>query len=172
MEAEPEVQPKEEAVLLAEKAMEAEAPEAEAIAENVVEAAKDDTPEPPVGKISKGSDGGTEQGHDEEPGEDDMIMHEINEMEPSDEHEEDEEEQAEEPEQEEIVEKYDTYTRENLIVVLDEIVKEENVLKIKTRIALIKVAFLKLSRDFRQQKLEEFLKAGGVRENYTPEPDP
>lgn len=102
-------------------------------------------------------------------GSDADIMHEISELESDETHEEEDEDFVEE---EEIVEKYDTYTREKLVEVLEDTVKEENVLKIKTRIALIKVAFLKLSRDYRQQKLDEHLKTGGSRENYTPEPDP
>lgn len=101
---------------------------------------------------------------------DDLLMHEISELDAAVEQEEEEEELLEE--HEEIVEKYDAYTREKLVEVLEETVTEENVIKIKTRISLIKVAFLKLSKDFRQQKLEEYLKGGGVRENYVPEPDP
>jgi hypothetical protein len=107
--------------------------------------------------------------HSLDTGADALLIHEITELESSV-HEEDEEE-AELLEQEEILEKYDTYSREKLVEVLEETVQEENVLRIKTRIALIKVAFLKLSKDFRQQKLEEYLATGGVRENYVPEPD-
>jgi hypothetical protein len=73
---------------------------------------------------------------------------------------------------EEIVEKYDTYDREKLVEILEETVREENVLKIKTRVALIKVAFLRLSKDYRQQMLDNHLQGGGTRENYTPAVDP
>jgi hypothetical protein len=75
-------------------------------------------------------------------------------------------------EQEEIVEKYDTYDREKLVDILEETVKEENILKIKTRVAMIKVAFLRLSKEFRQQMLDKHVQEGGTRENYTPETDP
>ena len=84
---------------------------------------------------------------------------------------EDEEEELGLEEPEEIVEKYDTYDREKLVEILEETVKEENILKIKTRIALIKVAFLKLSKEFRQKMLEEHISGGGTKENYTPAPD-
>ncbi len=84
--------------------------------------------------------------------------------------EEELEEGAEEPE--EVVEKYDTYDREKLVEILEETVKEENIVKIKTRVALIKVAFLRLSKEFRQNLLEEHIKNGGTRENYTAVPDP
>jgi len=72
---------------------------------------------------------------------------------------------------EEIVEKYDTYDREKLVEILEETVKEENILKIKTRVALIKVAFLRLSKEYRQLMLDNHLKVGGTRENYTPASD-
>jgi hypothetical protein len=110
-----------------------------------------------------------EHDHDLESSPDALIIHEISQLDAEVEHEEEEEELLEE--QEEIVEKYDTYSREQLVEVLEDTVKEENVLKIKTRVSLIKVAFLKLSKEYRQQKLEEFIKAGGARESYVPEPD-
>jgi len=102
------------------------------------------------------------------------ILQEIADMDAHGDIEEEEEEEEEEviEEQEEIVEKYDTYDREKLVEILDETVKEENILKIKTRVALIKVAFLKLSKENRQLLLDNHIKAGGTRENYTAAPDP
>jgi len=73
---------------------------------------------------------------------------------------------------EEVVEKYDTYDREKLVEILEETVKEENILKIKTKVALIKVAFLRLSKEHRQTMLDNHLKEGGTREKYTATPDP
>ncbi|MCU0370163.1 MAG: DUF349 domain-containing protein [Bacteroidales bacterium] len=73
---------------------------------------------------------------------------------------------------EEIVEKYDTYDREKLVEILEETVREENILKIKTRVALIKVAFLRLSKEYRQLMLDTHLNSGGTRENYVPAADP
>jgi hypothetical protein len=83
----------------------------------------------------------------------------------------DEEDEEALEDHEEIVEKYDTYDREKLVDILEETVKEDNILKIKTRVALIKVAFLRLSKDYRQQQLDAHLQAGGTRENYTPATD-
>jgi hypothetical protein len=83
----------------------------------------------------------------------------------------DEEDEEALEDHEEIVEKYDTYDRDKLVDIMEETVKEDNILKIKTRVALIKVAFLRLSKDYRQQQLEAHLQAGGTRENYTPLPD-
>jgi hypothetical protein len=73
---------------------------------------------------------------------------------------------------EEILEKYDDYDRDKLVDILEETVKEENILKIKTRVALIKVAFLRLSKEYRQLMLDNHIQAGGTRENYTPATDP
>ena len=104
---------------------------------------------------------------------DTALLQELNEM---DEHEVisgiEEEEEEELEFHEEIVEKYDSYDREKLVEILEETVKEENILKIKTRVALIKVAFLKLSKEYRQQMLDNHLGSGGTKENYTPAPDP
>lgn len=100
------------------------------------------------------------------------LLQEINEMEVVTAEAELEEEDEEGVEfHEEIVEKYDEYDREKLVEILTETVKEENILKIKTRVALIKVAFLRLSKEYRQAMLDEHIKAGGTRENYTPAPD-
>jgi hypothetical protein len=100
------------------------------------------------------------------------LLQEINELEVVAAEAELEEEDEEGVEfHEEIVEKYDEYDREKLVEILTETVKEENILKIKTRVALIKVAFLRLSKEYRQQMLDEHLKAGGTRENYTPATD-
>lgn len=101
------------------------------------------------------------------------LLQEINEMEVVAAEAELEEEDEEEVEfHEEIVDKYDEYDREKLVEILTDTVQEENILKIKTRVALIKVAFLKLSKEYRQKMLDEYLQGGGTRENYTPAPDP
>jgi hypothetical protein len=100
------------------------------------------------------------------------ILEEISELDAHAANAELEEEEEESLEyHEEIVEKYDTYDREKLVGILEETVKEENILKIKTRVALIKVAFLRLSKEYRQEMLDNHMKAGGTKENYTPAPD-
>ena len=161
--AEPSIEPVEPAIEFAEPALEAVelAAEANEPAEEPIVLSSEETKlAVPVA---------VEHDHDLESSPDALIIHEISQLDAEVEHEEEEEELLEE--QEEIVEKYDTYSREQLVEVLEDTVKEENVLKIKTRVSLIKVAFLKLSKEYRQQKLEEFIKAGGARESYVPEPD-
>lgn len=99
------------------------------------------------------------------------LLQEINELEVVTTEAELEEEEEEVELHEEIVEKYDTYNREKLVEILEETVQEENILKIKTKVALIKVAFLRLSKEYRQLMLDNHLKAGGTSENYTLAPD-
>jgi hypothetical protein len=104
--------------------------------------------------------------------EDAALLQEINEIDEQTAETETEEEEEETGFNEEIAEKYDTYDREKLVEIMEETVKEENILKIKTRVALIKVAFLRLSKEYRQLMLDNHIKDGGTRENYTPVPDP
>jgi hypothetical protein len=99
------------------------------------------------------------------------LLQEIADLDVHSEVEIEEEEEDVLEDQEEINEKYDSYDREKLVEILEETVKEENILKIKTRVALIKVAFLRLSKEYRQVLLDNHIKEGGTRENYTPEPD-
>jgi hypothetical protein len=86
-------------------------------------------------------------------------------------HEEEEEEEEEEHEHEEPAEKYENYNREELLKKLEDVVTEEDVQKIKTRVALIKVAFLRITRELQQGNLEAFIKAGGTRESFEPAAD-
>jgi hypothetical protein len=84
---------------------------------------------------------------------------------------EEEEEEEEEHAEEELVEKFDTYSREKLVELLEKAVEEVDVQKIKTRVALIKVAFLKLTKDNEHKRYDEFIREGGAKEGYTASPD-
>ncbi len=146
----------------------AEEPVSEAVAEEPVIVEKDEK-----SIVAEVAD--EHKDHDRADNDDEKLMREINNIgtsssEIDEEAEEEEADLTEEPE--EVLEKYDEYDREKLVEILEETVKEENVQRIKTRVAMIKVAFLKLSKDFRQQKLDEHISGGGTRENYTPGPDP
>jgi len=66
---------------------------------------------------------------------------------------------------------YDTLTIEELVDALEEIVKEGEVEKIKKKVALIKVAFIKLNKERQEKRFEEFVADGGDKENYSPERD-
>ncbi|MCB2220401.1 MAG: DUF349 domain-containing protein [Bacteroidetes bacterium] len=78
---------------------------------------------------------------------------------PGDDHEdeEDEEEDDHEEEHEEEVIDYDTLSREELVDLLEEIVNTSEVNTIKKKVALIKVAFLKLNKEEQEKRLEEQL---------------
>ncbi len=58
-------------------------------------------------------------------------------------------------EEDETEEKYDNYSREKLVEILEETVKETDINKIKTRVALIKVAYLKATKAEQQNQLEK-----------------
>jgi hypothetical protein len=78
----------------------------------------------------------------------------------------------EESEEKESVETYEHYSMVQLIELMEETVQESDISKIKTRIALIKVAFLKKNREEKEHRLAEFLSGGGVEVDFQPAIDP
>lgn len=60
-----------------------------------------------------------------------------------------------------VEEKYNELSREQLIGALKEIVNETDINRIKTRVALIKVAFLKENSRIKEEQLEKFISEGG-----------
>jgi hypothetical protein len=86
----------------------------------------------------------------------------------SDEEDEDEEEEEDESH---LEQQYDLMNREELVNNLDELLQAENINKIKTKVALIKVTFLKKNKEEKQSKLNAFLEDGGNKEDYKPEQD-
>ncbi|MCD4725910.1 MAG: DUF349 domain-containing protein [Bacteroidales bacterium] len=79
------------------------------------------------------------------------------------------EEEKKEEEEEEEEEAFEEYTPEELISRLEELVQEEDIHTIKTKLALIKVAFLKILKEEKQASMDKFLEEGGVKEDYKPE---
>jgi len=67
---------------------------------------------------------------------------------------------------------YDTLSKEELIAELERVVQGEDLNQIKTTVALIKVNFLKITKEEKHAHLEAFLAEGGVREEYEPIQDP
>jgi hypothetical protein len=86
-----------------------------------------------------------------------------------DEDQDDMEDDGDDHEQEQI--DYNTLSIEELVDALEEIVKEGEVEKIKKKVALIKVAFLKLNKERQEKRFEEFVADGGDKENFEPERD-
>ncbi|MCX6235802.1 MAG: DUF349 domain-containing protein [Bacteroidetes bacterium] len=82
------------------------------------------------------------------------------------------EEAEEEIETRVSVENFDDYSKAQLVDLIEETVKESDITKIKTRVALIKVAFLKRNREDKDHKLSEFISAGGVEGDFLPATDP
>jgi hypothetical protein len=63
-------------------------------------------------------------------------------------------------------ENFEEYNREQLLNSLQKLVQEGDVNVIKSQVALIKVAFLKISKEEKQQRLERFLAEGGKKEEF------
>ncbi len=72
---------------------------------------------------------------------------------------------------EEVIEDYEQLSKEQLVELLEATVKEPDVTSIKTKIALIKVAFLKINKIEKDQQLEKYIAEGGVEEDYSPTED-
>ncbi len=67
---------------------------------------------------------------------------------------------------EEPVVDYAQYTREQLVDLLKELVDNETVVHIKNRVAAIKLAFAPLNKAYQDEQFEEFLTAGGNKDEY------
>ena len=82
---------------------------------------------------------------------------------------EDTEEEAADEETEEEEEAYEEFSAEELISRLEELVQNEDIGAIKTRVALIKVAFMKILKEEKQAALDAFLKGGGKKDDFKAE---
>ncbi len=86
--------------------------------------------------------------------------------------EDDEEEHDEHEEQADIViPNYEEMTREALLEHLEALVADDDVTRIKSRVALVKVAFLHKNKEFKESNYQAFLEEGGEKEDYAPEKD-
>lgn len=66
----------------------------------------------------------------------------------------------------ELEEKYSHLNKAELIDLLNSLVQEEDINGVKARIALIKVAYLKIIREEKHQTYLKFIEEGGVKEEY------
>ncbi len=66
---------------------------------------------------------------------------------------------------------YSTYTREQLVDALKDLVENESILRIKNRVASIKLAFMTLNKVFQDEQFEAFLANGGNKDDYHPADD-
>lgn len=67
---------------------------------------------------------------------------------------------------------YDLLSREQLVDLLEETVKVEDVSSIRTEVAMIKVSSLKKDKEEKNIQLNKFLAKGGKKEDYQAAPDP
>ena len=68
-------------------------------------------------------------------------------------------------------ENYDSFSKEELIEMLGEIVQEDDVSSIKTKVTLIKVTYYKKQKEDEEKRYKNFLSQGGTKEDYVPEED-
>jgi len=66
---------------------------------------------------------------------------------------------------------YHSQSREQLIDSLENALQEDDLAKIRSQVALIKVEFLKKSKEERHTQFEKFISEGGNEEDYHPEDD-
>ena len=76
---------------------------------------------------------------------------------------------AEEKYEEPVID-YSSYTREELLAALKELL-DDDILKIKNRVASIKVVFNDLNKEYQKEKFEAFLASGGNKDEYQPADD-
>ncbi|MCF8337735.1 MAG: DUF349 domain-containing protein [Bacteroidales bacterium] len=81
-------------------------------------------------------------------------------------------EKSEEEEEEELDEQtFHNMSREELLAQLEEAVQAENINKVKNKISLIKVAFVRKTKDKKQQDYEQFVEKGSEDEEFVEQQD-
>ena len=80
-------------------------------------------------------------------------------------------EDVEEEEEEAVDLNLDGKTKEELAAMLEEIVQDPDVMKIKDQVTAIRVRFMKLNKDDMDKELESFMEGGGDKESYQHEQD-
>jgi hypothetical protein len=74
--------------------------------------------------------------------------------------------------EEELEIDFTVFSKEQLLEVLEETVNNDDINKVKNRVSLIKVEFLRKIKEEKQQLHDQYISDGGVLEDYKPEPDP
>ncbi|MCR4828943.1 MAG: DUF349 domain-containing protein [Bacteroidales bacterium] len=67
---------------------------------------------------------------------------------------------------------YSGMSREELTEALRELLQEEDITKIKNRVAGIKIAFVDADKAFKEEAFKQFIEGGGLKEDYQPADDP
>ena len=80
--------------------------------------------------------------------------------------EETEEEILDETKDETTEEDLNTLSREHLVELLENVVKTDDINSVKNKVALIKVAFLKINKEEKSQKYNAFIAEGGNNDDY------
>ncbi len=86
-----------------------------------------------------------------------------------DDDDEEEEGDGDSDEDEEDTEAFEEFSPEELVNRLEELVQTDDISLIRTKVALVKVAFLKAMKEEKQAALKAFLDEGGKEEDFAPE---
>ena len=95
---------------------------------------------------------------------DEELKQKESEVVPVDEHSDDDHHDEDHEVEEEI--DFDKLSREELVIMLEEIVKESEINQIKRKISLIKVAFMKINKEEQHKKYEDFIAQGGDEKDF------
>ncbi len=67
---------------------------------------------------------------------------------------------------------YKSFSKEELVNALEELLKTEDIILIKNDVSLIKVAFWEKIKSEKEEKVEKFIAGGGEMKDFKPKPDP
>ncbi|MDT8393595.1 MAG: DUF349 domain-containing protein [Bacteroidales bacterium] len=101
---------------------------------------------------------------EEEDTEDKEEGHEEEEKEEEEDKKDEEDEVGDDDEEES--ESYDELSAQELVSRLEDLVQSEDISKIKTKVALIKVAFMRLVKEMKQDALDNFVEEGGQKDDF------
>lgn len=86
----------------------------------------------------------------------------------NDEEDDDDDEEDEEEEERDTLEDFEKLSKEELVELLEKTVENPSIKEIKTRVALIKVSFLKICKDENDRKLKKYISEGGEETSFEP----
>ncbi len=120
--------------------------------------------EKPVSDIAIEAEAGADTSVDEQPAQDQLLAEKPIEVPAQDhteslldQHEEEEADEIEEIHEEENSKALHGFTREQLVEKLEELVKDSNINAIKSEVAIVKVAFLKLNKEFKHDEYQKLV---------------
>jgi hypothetical protein len=140
------------------EAVEEAAPEIAAPVESAVEATGPAAEEPAEAVKEEAASGNDEKANDDTDGRQDEVRDE----EEDDDHDDD----VDADEDDDVHEAFEEFSGEELVARLEELVQTEDITAIKTRVSLIKVAFLRILKEEKKAEIDAFLEEGGNKDDF------